>query len=33
MNNTITYTEEELRVFTQLYSSNFAATCIASTRN
>ena len=24
-----TYTEEELRVFTQLYLGNFSATCIA----
>lgn len=28
MNNTITYTEQELEVFTQLYSSNFEAKCV-----
>lgn len=30
MENTKTYTLEELRVFTQLYSSNFAASCITT---
>tara|TARA_R100000278_G_C5444744_1_gene155023 strand:- start:679 stop:888 length:210 start_codon:yes stop_codon:yes gene_type:complete len=28
MNNTITYTEQQLEVFTQLYSSNFEAKCV-----
>tara|TARA_R100000654_G_scaffold3137_1_gene10880 strand:+ start:8536 stop:8724 length:189 start_codon:yes stop_codon:yes gene_type:complete len=30
MENTITYTPEELMVFTQLYTSNFAASCITT---